>query len=345
MTAIPIHERYRNRLLSVIAFVVGVAALRESYPILMPVLFAAMVIAAIWPLKRLLDRWLPSPVSYFLTVLALLAILAGFAAAVYLSIGQVLSVLSGKWPRLVQGYGRIAHEAAKWGIPINAELDQRRVSQAATMMARSIYSFTTYLGFIAIVVVLGIPEIPRVRKRLGTELHPAVWQDLFDIASESARKIRSYLGTTLVTSLLTGICSTLFALATGLDLALVWGLLNFLLNFVPVIGNVVGIIPPVLYAFLQFDGWTMPLIVLVGFVVLQLTISNIIYPLLQGRQLSLSPVAIIVAMAFWSWIWGIAGALIAVPLTAVLVILAENFDRTRWIAKLIASDQLLDTPA
>ena len=168
MTAIPIHERYRNRLLSVIAFVVGVAALRESYPILMPVLFAAMVIAAIWPLKRLLDRWLPSPVSYFLTVLALLAILAGFAAAVYLSIGQVLSVLSGKWPRLVQGYGRIAHEAAKWGIPINAELDQRRVSQAATMMARSIYSFTTYLGFIAIVVVLGIPEIPRVRKRLGT---------------------------------------------------------------------------------------------------------------------------------------------------------------------------------
>jgi predicted PurR-regulated permease PerM len=118
---------------------------------------------------------------------------------------------------------------------------------------------------------------------------------------------------------------------------LVWGILNFLLNFVPVIGNIVGIVPPVLFAFVQFGGWQMPALVLVGFVILQLSISNVVYPLLQGKQLSLSPLAIIVAMTFWSWVWGIAGALIAVPLTAAIVIICGQFDRSRWIGKLLSA--------
>ena len=98
----------------------------------------------------------------------------------------------------------------------------------------------------------------------------------------------------------------------------------------------IGIIPPVLYAVVQFDGQTMPLVVFAAFAVLQIVISNVVYPLLQGHKLSLSPVAIILAMAFWAWMWGIAGALIAVPATAVMIILCSHFDRTRWIARLIS---------
>ena len=81
----------------------------------------------------------------------------------------------------------------------------------------------------------------------------------------------------------------------------------------------------------------MPALVFVGFVVLQMTISNVVYPILQGKQLSLSPLAIIVAMTFWSWVWGIAGALIAVPLTAAVVIICGQFDRSRWIARLLSA--------
>ena len=126
-------------------------------------------------------------------------------------------------------------------------------------------------------------------------------------------------------------------MATGLDLALVWGLLNFLLNFVPVIGNIVGIVPPTMYASIQFGGWTMPLLVFAGFAALQIAISNFIYPWLQGRQLALSPLVIIIAMTFWSWVRGIAGALIAVPLTAATVIACDQFDRSRWLARLLSS--------
>jgi predicted PurR-regulated permease PerM len=128
-----------------------------------------------------------------------------------------------------------------------------------------------------------------------------------------------------------------WALTVGLDLALVWGVLNFLLNFVPVVGNVIGIIPPSLYAIVQFQNLTMPLFVFFGFAVLQIAISNFVYPALQGRQLSLSPVAIIVALAFWSWLWGIAGALIAIPLTVAIVIISEHFPRTEWVARLLST--------
>jgi len=81
----------------------------------------------------------------------------------------------------------------------------------------------------------------------------------------------------------------------------------------------------------------MSLIVFIGFAVLQIVISNFVYPTLQGHSLALSPVAIIVALAFWSWVWGIAGALIAVPLTAALVIICEHFRSTEWIARLLSS--------
>jgi len=160
---------------------------------------------------------------------------------------------------------------------------------------------------------------------------------MLEVGEKISGQIRRYLGTTLATSILTGVASSLWSWMTGLELVLVWGILNFLLNFVPVIGNIVGIVPPVLFAFIQFGGWQMPLLVFAGFVVLQMTISNVVYPILQGKQLSLSPLAIIVAMTFWSWVWGIAGALIAVPLTAAIVMICGQFDRSRWIAKLLSS--------
>jgi predicted PurR-regulated permease PerM len=96
-------------------------------------------------------------------------------------------------------------------------------------------------------------------------------------------------------------------------------------------------VPPTLYALIQFQGWTMPVIVFVGFAVLQIVISNFVYPMLQGRSLSLSPIAIVMALAFWSWVWGIAGALIAVPLTVALVIVCQHFSSTRWIATLLST--------
>ena len=337
MSDIPVHDRYRNRLLTIIVALMLIAALRIGFAITMPIAFAAITVAALWPLKRWLAGVMPSWLAYTLTILALVAILGAFAAAVYLSIGQVISVMATEWPGLERGYAKMASWASEHGVPLSGSFDRRRIIEMIQMLASGVYAFVTYVGFIALVVMLGLPEVPRFRKKLHEMLETGARHDMLDVAEAISRQVRRYLGTTLATSVLTGIASALWSWMTGLELALVWGLLNFLLNFVPVIGNIVGILPPVLYAFVQFGGWHMPALVFVGFAVLQITISNVVYPLLQGKQLSLSPLAIIIAMTFWSWVWGIAGALIAVPITAAMVIICSQFDRSRWIAKLLSA--------
>nr|WP_281393243.1 AI-2E family transporter [Sphingomonas xinjiangensis] len=320
-----------------IGFVLSVAALRASYPVTMPALFAGMIVAALWPLKCWLQRWVPSWLSYALTVLALLIMLAGFAAAVYLSIGQLVTVAGDRWPQIEELYASAAGEARQWGIRLNGAADRNRILGAIQMLASGAYSFATYTGFIGLLVVLGLPEVPRLRQKMNAEMDGEAREKLRDTVSSISEQVRGYFGVTLATSVLTGVASTGWALMTGLELPFVWGLLNFLLNFVPVIGNIIGIVPPVLYAFLQFGGFGMPLLVFVGFAILQIAISNFVYPILQGRQLSLSPLAIVMAMTFWGWIWGVTGALIAVPLTAAVVIVCGHFDRSRWVAKILSA--------
>lgn len=330
-------DRYRNRLLTLIACILGVAGLRAGYAVMMPILFAAVLVAALWPLKLWLDKWVPSWLSYLLTILALIAALAGFAAAVYLSIGQIVSVLASQWSGIEALYSSAAARASRWGVPLHGAVDRSRVFAFVQMLVSSVYSFATYTGFVGLLVILGLPDIPRMRTKMREELDGDTRRELRETVAAISTQVRGYLGTTLATSVLTGVASTLWALATGLDLALVWGLLNFLLNFIPVIGNIIGIIPPALYAAVQFGGYGMPLLIFAGFAALQIAISNFIYPILQGRKLSLSPLAIIIAMTFWGWLWGIAGALIAVPLTAAGVIICSHFERSRWIAKLLSA--------
>jgi AI-2 transport protein TqsA len=331
-------ERYRNRLLSMIAVILAVAALKASYSVTMPILFAAVIVAALWPMKLWLDRQLPSWLSYLLTMGTLVIILAAFAAAVYLSMGQMLGMLGEQWPKITALHDDAARLAREWGFAADASfISQARVIGFAQTVASGAYSLVTYTGFIGLLVMLGMPEVARMQRKLREDLERAARAEVRATMVSISEQVRRYFSTTLATSILTGVASTLWALVTGLDLPVLWGLLNFLLNFIPVIGNIIGIIPPALYAAVQFDGWGMPLLVFAGFAALQIVISNFVYPILQGRRLSLSPLAIIVAMTFWSWVWGIAGALIAVPITAAIVIVCNHFERSRWVSTLLSA--------
>ena len=327
----------RNRLLAVLVVLVAVAGLRASYSVTMPLAVAVVVIAAIWPIKPWLDQALPSTLSYLGTVVILLLIVAGFTAAVYFSAAQVLQAFVSNEERFVRAYAALTAFADKWGLPdLGGEEGYARLIAVGRSLVSSIYTVLVYLGFIGVLVVLGLPEVPLFRAKIRDGLNAADRRELIDTADEITGKVRTYLGVTTLTSIITGLGSAAWAFALGLDLALVWGVLNFLLNYIPVLGNIIGIIPPSLYALIQFQSWTMPLVVFIGFVVIQVTISNFVYPLLQGRSLSLSPVTIVLTLAFWGWVWGVAGALIAVPVTAALVIVCEHFSSTRWVASLLS---------
>lgn len=330
-------ETVRNRLLTLISIILTVAALHWSYPVTMPLVVATFIIAAAWPIKPWLEQALPSSLSYVGTIFILVLILAGFFAVIYFAIAQVAQTFAENQEQYRALYENYVLLAERMGLPVpGGEGGYERLVALAQALFWRVYAVFGYLGFIAILVIMGLPEVPALAHKLREQLRARENRELVDAVEQIAQKFRQYIGMTVLTSLITGVASAVWAFAVGLDLALIWGVLNFLLNFIPVIGNIVGIIPPTMYALIQFESWTMPVVVFVGFAALQITISNFIYPMLQGRGMSMPPVAIIVALLFWGWVWGIAGALVAVPLTAALLIVCQHFKSTEWVARLLA---------
>jgi predicted PurR-regulated permease PerM len=122
----------------------------------------------------------------------------------------------------------------------------------------------------------------------------------------------------------------------GLEFAAFWAVLIALLNYVPYIGSFLGVLFPGIMAIMQFPDANVVFWVLLGLVLAQFLIGNFLDPYLMGNSLNLSPFAILVSLAIWSELWGIAGAFLAVPITAVMVIIFSGFPSTRPIAVLLS---------
>ena len=151
--------------------------------------------------------------------------------------------------------------------------------------------------------------------------------------------------TRTLTSALTGTCTGLITLLVGLDFALVWAVLAFLLNYIPVIGSIIAVIPPTLLALIHPEAvWVAP-VTLGSLALLQFSIGNNLDPRLQGHFLSLSPLVLFFSLAFWGWVWGIPGAVIGESLTVTLLTVCHHFESSRWIPDLIARRKGTTEPA
>jgi predicted PurR-regulated permease PerM len=324
-------------LLAVIALVLVTGALRASYPVTMPIAVAAVVIAAIWPVKVRLAAVIGRPLAYMAAVAALVVLFALFAAGLYIALAEAARTLARDRDRFAAVFEAVSRRAVEIGLPDPGKGAFDQAMQLVHPLLAGTYAALGYLGFIAVLVVLGLASVGPLRDRLGASLGRDGKHELLDAIDVTSARIRDYLGITTLMSVLTGAATALWTLLFGLDLVVTWGLLNFLLNYIPVIGNIIGILPPTLYALVQFDGWGRPAAIFAGLAVLQIVISNFVYPLAQGRSMALPPVVIVVALTFWSWVWGIAGALIAIPLTVAVLIACDHFPRTRWIATLLST--------
>jgi AI-2 transport protein TqsA len=137
---------------------------------------------------------------------------------------------------------------------------------------------------------------------------------------------------------LTSLASWVLMYSVGLDFAAFWALLIFVLNFIPNIGSLVATIFPSLLALIQFDTLTPFLVILIGVGSIQMLVGNVLEPQLMGRSLNVSPLVIILSLVVWSFMWGIPGMFLAVPVTVIVMIVFYNFDSTRWIALLMSQD-------
>jgi AI-2 transport protein TqsA len=213
-----------------------------------------------------------------------------------------------------------------------------RLAPIATAALREAYAVLTALGFTLAFFLLGLLEVREIEARVKRGLRPSVGEAIMRTGTEIAVQFRQYLVAIIASSAVGGLATGLFSLAMGVDLAVLWGIVSGLLNLIPTVGPAVSIVPPTLFAILQFDGLTRPLIVFIGLGLLQFFIGNFIDPKIGARVLSLSPFLILFAVVFWGWLWGSLGAVIAMPLVAAVIIACRQFDSTRWIATLLAAE-------
>ena len=156
--------------------------------------------------------------------------------------------------------------------------------------------------------------------------------------------IQKYITIKMFTSTLTGLLSYGLMLLMGVDFAGVWGLLIFLLNFIPTVGSIIATMFPATIALAQSDGYFLFFMVLGGIGALQMTIGNVIEPRLMGSSFNLSPIVILLNLALWGTIWGIPGAFLCVPFLIIFTIVMSHFPRTRPIAIVLSSDGDLRVP-
>jgi len=132
--------------------------------------------------------------------------------------------------------------------------------------------------------------------------------------------------------------ATAVMIAVGLDNVAFWTVVIFLLTFIPTIGVTIGSVAPALFALIQFPSAWQGIVVFAVIQVAAFVVGNMIYPKMQAQTQNIDPVATIFALSFWTLLWGISGAFLAVPLTLVLMMIFAQFDGTKWIAALLSND-------
>jgi AI-2 transport protein TqsA len=150
--------------------------------------------------------------------------------------------------------------------------------------------------------------------------------------------VERYLFVQTITGLMVAGLSWIAMAAVGLHDALFWAFLIFLAVYIPVAGGVFAGVAPPLFALVQFDGYARAIVLLIALQAIGVIIGNVVYPRMQGRSLNLDPVMVLLALAFWSVIWGLTGAFLSTPLTVMAMVVLAQFDGSRWIAVILSAD-------
>ena len=155
--------------------------------------------------------------------------------------------------------------------------------------------------------------------------------------------VSRYLAIKTLVSLLTGLLSFIALLFIGVDAPFFWAFLIFVLNFIPSIGSLIATFFPAFFALLQFGEFTPAILVLSIVGVIQIVLGNFLEPRIMGTSMNISPLVVFLTLILWGMMWGIAGMLLSVPITVILIIIMAEFKDTRPIALLLSRrGQIID---
>ncbi|MCR4632422.1 MAG: AI-2E family transporter [Treponema sp.] len=214
---------------------------------------------------------------------------------------------------------------------------QKYAQKTAVFLSSGIVSFGKSLFLITIMVIFIEIEMNLTKEKL----HRAFTSDKEKFSRISHQIVNDtvrYVSIKFYISLATGLLVFLATWLTGMDFPIVWAFIAFIMNFIPVFGSIISVGITTIFALLQFSpSFAKPIFILFFLTAINLTLGNIIEPRIEGKNLGLSPFAILVSLSLWGYIWGFLGMILAVPLTVIIKIVCENIDDLRWIATILGN--------
>lgn len=326
-------------LISVAALVVVIAGLQAAQSILVPFLFAFfLAILGAGPMRFLERNRVPSIVAVLLITLFFVGIFLGIVFLFSKSIDSLAVALPEYRERFIKLVHSLNHYLGNFNIHLSTEevrnsLETSTVFAWVGKVAGNLVGWFKAVLLVLILMVFMLFEASTLRRKIQSALASAIdIERLGEVASD----VQKYLAIKTFTSALTGTCVYFWVLFFNIDFPILWGLIAFLFNFIPVIGSIVASIPAILICLITHDVGT-TIILTVGYIVINVGISNFFEPILFGQRLGLSPLVVFLSLLFWGFIWGPAGMLLSIPLTMVVKIFLEHSDEFKWIAGLIGS--------
>lgn len=316
-------------------------------PILTAIILVYVIIAASESLRRLPGlRVLPIPLVRFLALVTTTFLIFGLSAVLAGTVTQISEVAPTYQANLYQVFDRVA-----LGMGLKTEqlwLQLRAMTLARIDFQEVVLTFLgglTRLGGSIFLVVLYaafmLGERFKFQARLGTAFRSeATVIKVQKVLHEINLKIREYLAIKTLLNIILGIISYFVLLVCGVEFPAFWAIFIALLNYIPYVGSYIGVAFPVVLSLAQFASIEATLLVLGLLIAAQIFVGNFLEPKLLSRQLNLSPVAVLMALSLWTALWGIPGAVLAIPMTSILVIIFNSFEETRFIAHLLAEREV-----
>lgn len=337
-----LNSKTKNILVTTASIVIILAGIKAAESILVPILLSSFIAIISSPLYLwMLEKKIPKLIAIVFIILVFLAFIFLFG----LLIGTSIADFTSKLPQYQLKLESQTQLIIAWLIEEKIlEPDFRLTSAINPGSILSIIGdtlnqlsglFTT--GFlVAFIVVFMLLEASSI---------PLKFKKMFNNSVSKLRRsevvyynINKYIGIKTIISLITGILVYLLLLFIGVDYPLLWGILAFAFNYIPNIGSIIAAIPPILLAIIQF-GFIDAIWVLMGYLVINTIMGNIIEPKFMGQGLGLSTLVVFLSLIFWGWLLGPVGMLLSVPLTMTIKIVLDSSEETRWLAILLGPEK------
>jgi predicted PurR-regulated permease PerM len=331
-------------MLALAAFMIVIAGLRAASSILIPIVLSVfLAVVCSGPYAWLKSKKLPTVLAIILVVLGVLVVSGILGTLLGASVDRLIKAIPNYSEQMAEKTAAFKSWLEEHHIEVHDKvfnttfedvLNPGKSFKLVADLLGSVTSMFTQTLLIVVTMIFILVEISGFPAKLRAGLsEKGAYLDRFQLFADNLRR---YLGIKTLMSLATGVTVATFLKIVGVDFPVLWGLLAFLLNFIPNVGSVLASIPAILLALIQL-GLGPAVVTAIGYVVINFAIS-MSEPRLMGVSLGLSTLTVFLSLIFWGWVFGPMGMLISVPMTMTVKIALDSFEETRWLGLLLGTE-------